>query len=51
LGARQAVLGDENENAGLHYVTLDARDWPSGVYFCTLQAGDHLDHRKFMILR
>jgi flagellar hook assembly protein FlgD len=50
LGNEVATLVNEEKPAGLHEVTWDSANSPSGVYFCQLRAGNSIDTKK-MILR
>ena len=49
LGRRVAVLVDGIEPPGEHLVTLDARQWASGVYIYTLET-DNVRHTRRMLL-
>ena len=40
LGREVAVLVDGALPAGRHELTVDTGDWPSGIYFYTLQSGN-----------
>ena len=44
-------LADKHYTAGRHAVMLDGHNLPSGVYFCTLSAGDYTSTRKLMLIR
>ncbi len=39
-GQAVATLVNGKETAGVHTVSLNAEDLPSGLYFCSMQAGD-----------
>jgi CSLREA domain-containing protein len=51
LGQRVAVLVDQYQDAGIHNAQLNAGDFPSGVYFYRIQAGDFSAVRKLTLLR
>ncbi len=56
LGQRVRILVDERQAPGRHTLNWDGRDLlarelPSGIYFCRLEAGGHLDVRKLVLLR
>ena len=51
LGREAAVLLDGRENAGVHTVSFDAVNLPSGVYFYRLNSGDFVETKKLVLLR
>jgi endoglucanase len=51
LGREISVLVNERKDAGVHEVTFDASNLPSGVYFYRLQAGSHVETRRLCLLR
>ena len=51
LGREVAVLVDEVRSAGTHTVTWDATKVPSGMYFYTLQSGEHSETKKLLLMR
>ena len=51
LGRAVTVLADESLAAGIHSVSFDAGDLPSGIYFYRLQAGQLMQTRKMVLLR
>jgi subtilisin family serine protease len=56
LGQRVRVLVNEPQNAGLKTVHWDGKDdygneLASGVYFCRLQAGNHDECKKMVLMR
>ncbi|MDD5088462.1 MAG: T9SS type A sorting domain-containing protein, partial [bacterium] len=51
LGREVTVLADESLAAGVHSVSFDASDLPSGVYFYRLQAGQFMQTRKMVLLK
>ncbi len=51
LGREVRQLVNERENAGIHFVTFDATNLPSGVYFYELQAGPYHDTQKLLLLK
>ena len=48
LGRTMIVLVDEARGVGTHSVTLDAQDWPVGLYIYRLQSGDAVRVRKMI---
>jgi len=51
LGELVATLVDGPRSPGDHEIRWDARDVPSGVYYCRLQAGAFVGTRKLVLLR
>jgi probable HAF family extracellular repeat protein len=51
LGRRVLMLVDEQQPAGIHEVTMDARTLTSGVYLLRLQAADAVETRRLTIVR
>ena len=51
LGAEVATLIDADQKANFYTVSWDARDLASGVYFCTLTAGDFKAVKKMVLLK
>jgi len=51
LGRRVLMLVDEQQPAGIHEVTMDARTLTSGVYLLRLQAADAAETRRLTIVR
>jgi parallel beta-helix repeat protein len=51
LGRQIRTLLDEHRQAGIHNVTFDASDLPSGVYFYRLQAGESGQTRRMVLLK
>jgi hypothetical protein len=51
LGAEVATLVDADQKANFYTVSWDARDLASGVYFCTLTAGDFKAVKKMVLLK
>jgi hypothetical protein len=51
IGAEVASLLDAHQKAGFYAVRWDARDMPSGIYFCALTADDFKAARKMVLLR
>lgn len=51
LGREVATLVNEVKRPGEHIVRWDASDYPSGVYFCRLQASGASQTRKLLLLR
>jgi hypothetical protein len=51
LGQRMAVLAEEEQPAGRKEIALEARRWPSGMYFVRLEVGSAAYTRKLTIVR
>lgn len=51
LGREVKTLVNERQTAGLHSVTFNAEDLPSGVYFYRLTAGSFVDTKKLLLLK
>ncbi len=51
LGELVATLVDETKSAGYYSERFDATGLPSGVYFYRIQAADHADSKKLLLLR
>ncbi len=51
LGRRVETLIQEEQQAGNHQVMWDAENASSGMYFYRIQAADHSETRKMMLLR
>jgi hypothetical protein len=51
LGAEVATLVNADQKANFYTVSWDARDLASGVYFCTLTAGDFKAVKKMVLLK
>lgn len=51
LGQEVATLVKGRKNAGRYTVEWNAGDFPSGIYFCRLQAGSFVTTKKLMLLK
>ena len=51
LGKQVAVLVNQNLQPGTYEVNWNAADFPSGVYFYTLKAGDYTETRKMVLIK
>jgi hypothetical protein len=51
LGRAIQTLVNENQSAGLHQVTWNAGDFPSGTYLYRIQAGDYSASKKMQLLK
>lgn len=51
LGQKIAKLIGGFLKAGAHQITFDARQLPSGIYFYTMRAGNHVYQRKMILLK
>jgi hypothetical protein len=49
LGRKIAILLEGTRDKGSYEVTWDAKDYPSGIYFCRLEAGDHRETGKMLL--
>ena len=50
-GQQVAKLVNQTVNAGSHSIIFDGSDYPSGLYFARLQAGEHTQTHKLMLLK
>ncbi len=50
-GQKVATLFDGMQEAGEHTITWDAAEFPSGVYFARLEAGEHSENIKMVLLK
>ena len=51
VGQQVATLVDSNLRQGVHNVTFDASELPSGVYFYNIKAGDFMQTKKMLLLK
>lgn len=51
LGQKVAELVSSYVKAGIHRITFDAKQLPSGVYFYTMKAGDRVFQHKMILLK
>jgi hypothetical protein len=51
LGREVATLVNGVQEPGDHRVLFDASNLPSGVYLYRLQAGNHFDQKKMLLLK
>ena len=51
LGSEVEVLVNEEKQAGTYEATWDAGNFPSGIYFYRLQAGDFIQTKKMILLK
>ena len=51
LGKEVSVLVNEEMNPGSYEVSWDASNYPSGVYFYTLTAGDFKQTKKMLLIK
>jgi hypothetical protein len=51
MGREEAVLVNGEKPAGQHTISFDARDLPSGVYFCRMTADEFTASHKMMLIR
>ncbi|MCU0344348.1 MAG: T9SS type A sorting domain-containing protein [Ignavibacteriaceae bacterium] len=51
LGTEVASLVNEIKEAGNYSVTFNASNLPSGIYFCTLSAGNFIATKKLILLK
>lgn len=50
-GKEAAVLVDEYQNAGAYYVSFDASELPSGVYYYKLMANQFQETKKMVLIK
>jgi hypothetical protein len=50
-GRQVCTLADVHLTAGSHSLTWNAKDYPTGVYLCRMEAGGFVDTRKLMLVR
>jgi len=48
---KNATLVDEYKPAGTYEVEWDASNYPSGVYFYRLQAGEFIESKKMILMK
>ncbi len=51
LGRKIKTIVNQNQNAGVHAVNVNAVDLPSGVYFYRLQAGPGVQVKKMILIK
>ena len=51
LGKEVEILVNENRPAGNYKISWNGSNYPSGVYFCRLQAGDFINTMKMILLK
>jgi hypothetical protein len=51
IGREVANLINAPTNAGSYQITWYAGDFPSGVYFCKIKAGDYTDVKKMILVK
>jgi oligosaccharide reducing-end xylanase len=51
LGDEVATLANGEREAGMHTVIWDAKDHPSGIYFCQLRTGSGTETRRLALVR
>jgi hypothetical protein len=51
LGQRVALLVDQPQEAGRHEAELDASGLASGAYFYRIEAGEHTESRRMMLVK
>jgi hypothetical protein len=51
LGREVAKLVDQNMNAGSYKVDWNASEFPSGVYFYRIEAGDFTQTKKMILIK
>jgi hypothetical protein len=50
LGQKIKTLVNQKQPAGIYYITFNATDLASGLYFCRLRAGSYVKTNKMIIL-
>ncbi len=51
LGREVRTLVDQRQSAGTHAVRFEAGNLPSGVYVCSLAAGNYRETRKILLMK
>ena len=51
IGEEVALLVDEEKESGYHTVEFNAANFPSGVYFYQLKAGDFVELKKMVLMK
>lgn len=51
LGREVATLVNETKSAGVHTVSWDARDLPSGIYMYRIVAGNRIESKKMLLVK
>ena len=51
LGEQVATLIDKDLKSGMHHVTFDATDFPSGMYFYDMKTDGFSQVKKMMVLK
>jgi hypothetical protein len=51
LGRKISTLVNETKSAGIHTVSWDARDVPSGIYMYRIVAGSRVDSKKMLLVK
>ncbi|MBS1517392.1 MAG: T9SS type A sorting domain-containing protein [Bacteroidetes bacterium] len=51
LGNEVATLVNQKQNAGKYSVEFDGNNFPSGIYFYTLMAGEFIDTKRMILLK
>ena len=51
LGNEIETLVDEFKQPGIHSMIFNAKDFPSGVYFYSIEAGNYSDRKKMMVIK
>jgi hypothetical protein len=51
LGRNVETLVQGIQNTGIYTIKWDASGFPSGIYFCRLQAGSHVETKRMLLLK
>lgn len=51
IGQEVAILMNDYQNAGYKSVVWDASNYPSGIYFVSMQVGNYYDVKKIMLVK
>ena len=51
LGKEISTLVNEKLSAGSYEVNWDGRDYPSGVYYCSLKTRDFIETKKMILVK
>jgi len=52
MGRQIAVLlQQEAKSEGTHHITFDGNNYPAGMYYYTIQAGEYIGTQKMILIR
>ena len=50
-GQKIAITVNSQMHSGIHQITFNASNLPSGVYYCRMQAGEFIAVKKMLLLK